>query len=150
MHHPNLDISAIVQQGLAQNANLYLNSPVNFIGQRGLDRLIKEVPSWADTFSKDVLEKIYLHLIEFSGSTIPELPKEISGFSSGVVTHIKAGGINLPQLCTDIKILLVFLNGKSQQITFLQVAVLLKRLYRNVCRMFASKIFHPQKNISHY
>ena len=91
IQHPNLDISAIVQQGLAQNANLYLNSPVNFIGQRGLDRLIKEIPSWADTFSKDALEKIYLHLIEFSGSTIPELPKEISGFSSGVVNPHQGG-----------------------------------------------------------
>ncbi len=91
MQHPNLDISAIVQQGLAQNAGLYLNSPVGFIGRRGLERLIKELPSWNKTFSQDVLEKICLHLIEFSGSTIPELPKEISGFSSGVANPHQGG-----------------------------------------------------------
>lgn len=91
MQNPNCDISAIVQQGLAQNANLYLNSPVNFIGQRGLERLIKELPSWPETFSEEILGKIYLHLIEFSGSTIPELPKEISGFSSGVVNSHQGG-----------------------------------------------------------
>lgn len=91
MQHPNLDISAIVQQGLAQNARLYLNSPVGFIGRRGLERSIKEIPSWNEAFSQDVLKKICLHLIEFSGSTIPELPKEISGFSSGVTNPHQGG-----------------------------------------------------------
>lgn len=91
MHHPNHNISALVQQGLARNANLYLNSPVNFIGQRGLERLIKEISAWAETFSEEVLEKIYLHLIEFSGSTIPELPEEISGFSSGIINPHQGG-----------------------------------------------------------
>ena len=32
-----------------------------------------------------------MHLIEFSGSTIPELPKEISGVSSGVVNPHQGG-----------------------------------------------------------
>ena len=85
MQHPNRDISAIIQRGLEQNANLYLNSPISLIGRRSLERLIKEIPIWGETFSPEVLEKIWLHIIEFSGSTIPELPKEISGFSSGVI-----------------------------------------------------------------
>lgn len=91
MQHPNYNISDIVQQGLARNANLYLNSPVSFIGQRGLERFIREIPSWPETFSEEVLERIYLHLIEFSGSTIPELPEEIRGFSSGVVNPHQGG-----------------------------------------------------------
>lgn len=91
MQHPNRDISTIVQRGLEQNANLYLNSPISLIGRRSLERLIKEIPTWGETFSPEVLEKIWLHIIEFSGSTIPELPKEISGFSSGVINPHQGG-----------------------------------------------------------
>lgn len=91
MQHPNRDIPFIVQQGLARNARLYLNSPVSFIGKRGVDRLIKEIPSWPKTFSEEALEKIYLHLIEFSGSTLPELPEEISGVHTGVVNPHQGG-----------------------------------------------------------
>ena len=91
MQHPNRDISTIIQRGLEQNANLYLNSPISLIGRRSLERLIKEIPTWGETFSPEVLEKIWLHIIEFSGSTIPELPKEISGFSSGVINPHQGG-----------------------------------------------------------
>ena len=91
MRKPNLDISSIVQQGLSRNATLYLNSPVNFIGQKGLKRFIKEIPSWPQVFSEEVLKKIYLHLIEFSGSTLPELPKEISGSCTGVINPHQGG-----------------------------------------------------------
>lgn len=91
MQRPKRDISAILQQGLARNAALYLNPAAGFLGRRGLKRLMKEMPVWKDTFSEEALEKIFLHCIEFSGSTIPELPEEISGFSSGVINPHQGG-----------------------------------------------------------
>lgn len=47
-----------------KNAEVYLSSPLNFMGQRGLDRFIAEFSDWADKFTKEELQKIYLHFIE--------------------------------------------------------------------------------------
>lgn len=84
MKAPNHDISHILKQGISRNADLYLNAPLGFIGQRGIDRLIKELPSWEKTFSQQELKNIYLHFVEYSGSTLPEIPSELSGHDSGI------------------------------------------------------------------
>ncbi len=52
MKSPNHDISHIIQQGISCNANLYLNAPLGFIGQKGISKFIKEFPSWEKTFRK--------------------------------------------------------------------------------------------------
>lgn len=84
MKAPDHDISHILKQGISRNADLYLNAPLGFIGQRGIDRLIKELPSWEKTFSQQELKNIYLHFVEYSGSTLPEIPSELSGHDSGI------------------------------------------------------------------
>jgi hypothetical protein len=91
MDQPNFDIADIIQQGLNRNAALYLNAPVDFIGVRGLEKLIAELPAWKTNYSAEVLKQIYLHHIEFSASTVPELPEEISGFHSGIDNPHQAG-----------------------------------------------------------
>lgn len=90
MTSPNYDIPQIVQQGIGRNANLYLNSPLGFMGQKGISKFIKEFPTWGEVFSKDVLNKIYLHFIEYTGSILPELPPEISNGNSGITNPHQA------------------------------------------------------------
>lgn len=84
MNCPNHDISYIVQHGIGTNANLYLNSPLSFIGKKGIDRLIKEFPTWENIFAKNELRNIYLHFIEYTGSILPELPYELNQNNSGI------------------------------------------------------------------
>ena len=90
MEHPNRDVSDIVQQGMGKIASLYLNSPLGFMGKRGIDRFIREFPTWKNVFSVDELNKIYLHFIEYTGSILPELPSEISNSNSGIVNPHQA------------------------------------------------------------
>ena len=90
MEHPNRDVSDIVQQGMGKTASLYLNSPLGFMGKRGIDRFIREFPTWKNVFSVDDLNKIYLHFIEYTGSILPELPSEISNSNSGIVNPHQA------------------------------------------------------------
>lgn len=90
MKSPETDVARIVQEGIGKNASLYLSSPLSFIGQRGLDRFIREFPEWADIFTEEELQKVYLHFIEYTGSTLPELPYEISGLQSGVFNPHRA------------------------------------------------------------
>lgn len=91
MTHPNKSISSIIQQGLKQNAILYLHSPVNFIGKRGLERFIRELPTWKRMYPLETMKEIYLHLVQYAGSTLPEIPEQLSGFSSGVFNPHQGG-----------------------------------------------------------
>lgn len=88
---PNPDISDIIRQGLSRNAAAYLNSPIDFMGARGLQRLIEELPGWNNRFSSEIMKRIYLHHVEFTASTVPELPQELSGFYSGIDNPHQAG-----------------------------------------------------------
>lgn len=91
MQNPNRDISSIIQEGLKRNAELYLNSPVNFIGQKGMERMMKELPDWNTMYDAETMKQICLHLIEFSGSTLPEIPEELSGIHSAVPNTHQGG-----------------------------------------------------------
>ena len=94
---PEADISRIVQKGMAKNAEMYLHSTLSFVGQRGLDKFMKEFPKWKDVFAQETLRKIYLHFIEYTGSVLPELPYEISGSQSGITNPHQASRDKLAQ-----------------------------------------------------
>lgn len=97
MKSPETDISQIVQKGMATNAEMYLHSALSFVGQKGLDKFMKEFPKWKDVFAQEALCKIYLHFIEYTGSVLPELPYEISGSRSGIINPHRASRDKLAQ-----------------------------------------------------
>ena len=97
MKSPETDISQIIQKGMATNAEMYLHSALSFVGQKGLDKFMKEFPKWKDVFAQEALCKIYLHFIEYTGSVLPELPYEISGSRSGIINPHRASRDKLAQ-----------------------------------------------------
>lgn len=90
MKVPEKDISYIMQSGISKSAKMYLEPSLGFMGKRGLNKLMKEFPTWKNTFEKKTLNKIYLHFIEYTGSTLPELPAKISGYNSGIINPHQA------------------------------------------------------------
>lgn len=103
MKSPETDIARIVQKGIGKNAELYLSSPLSFIGQRGLDRFIGEFPKWADMFTDEELQKVYSHFIEYTGSVLPELPYEVSGQQSGILNPHRASRDKFAQALVKYK-----------------------------------------------
>lgn len=97
MKSPETDISQIVQKGMATNAEMYLHSALSFVGQKGLDKFMKEFPKWKNVFAQEALCKIYLHFIEYTGSVLPELLYEISGSRSGIINPHRASRDKLAQ-----------------------------------------------------
>ena len=94
---PETDISQIIEKGMATTAEMYLHSALSFVGQKGLDKFMKEFPKWKDVFAQEALCKIYLHFIEYTGSVLPELPYEISGSRSGIINPHRASRDKLAQ-----------------------------------------------------
>lgn len=90
MKSPETDIKCVIQIGIRKNAESYLSSPLSFIGQRGFDRFIGEFTKWTNIFTKEELQKIYLHFIEYTGSILPELPYKISGQQSRIFNPHRA------------------------------------------------------------
>ena len=103
MKSPETDIARIVQKGIGKNAELYLSSPLSFIGQRGLDRFIGEFPKWADLFTDEELQKVYSHFIEYTGSVLPELPYEVGGQQSGILNPHRASRDKFAQALVKYK-----------------------------------------------
>ncbi len=79
LNTPDIDTGCIITKGIEENANFYLNSPVSFKGKRGIEKFIKEFPTWKNIFTESEIKKIYLHIAEFTGSVLPGLPNELDG-----------------------------------------------------------------------
>ena len=73
------DTGGIIAKGIEENANFYLNSPVGFMGKCGIEKFMKEFPTWKNIFTESEMKKIYLHIAEFTGSVLPGLPDEVNG-----------------------------------------------------------------------
>ncbi|WP_125154777.1 BtrH N-terminal domain-containing protein [Clostridium rectalis] len=73
----NWDRKNILNTAFENNASGYLNSNVSFMGLGGFEKFIKEFETWNTVFNKETLRKIYIHLITYTGSILPGLPKEL-------------------------------------------------------------------------
>ena len=71
----------IAKEALAQKKLIYLNPPVGFIGCRGFDKFIKELPRWKEDLSKEEYEKILFNMVQFFG-TVPTVPNALRGIDT--------------------------------------------------------------------
>ena len=79
-----LNDKSVIEAGLKAMAMQFLEPKVGFMGTKGLTRVIKELPLWADTYNNDILKAIFKHFITFTGSVLPELPKELDKMNCGI------------------------------------------------------------------
>ncbi|GAA0127498.1 BtrH N-terminal domain-containing protein [Clostridium sp. CTA-19] len=74
----NYNRKSVLEAAFKNNAENYLCSNLGFIGMRGFERFIKEFDTWNTIFDKDKLREIYIHLITYTGSVLPGVPKELN------------------------------------------------------------------------
>ncbi|SKC73340.1 Butirosin biosynthesis protein H, N-terminal [Maledivibacter halophilus] len=74
----------VIQAGLKGMAKRFLKPKLGFMGTKGLTKLIKEFSLWRNMYNKDILKDIYMHFIKFTGSVLPELPKQLNKMNSGI------------------------------------------------------------------
>lgn len=79
MTHPAGKLQ-IVRQALAQRASLFLNPPASFLGCRGFEKLISEMPKWRGELTTEEYNKVLTNMIMFFG-TVPTLPNALYGLS---------------------------------------------------------------------
>lgn len=68
----------IAREALAKKREAFLNPPVGFIGARGFEKFILELPKWKSEFSKEEYDKLLFNMVQFFG-TVPTIPNALLG-----------------------------------------------------------------------
>lgn len=70
----------IAKEAFAKKRELFLNAPVGFIGYRGFEKFIAELPNWKNEFSKEEYDKLLFNMVQFFGS-VPTVPNALLGIN---------------------------------------------------------------------
>ncbi len=68
----------IAKEAFAQKSAAFLHPPIGFVGGRGFEKFIKDLPNWKRELSKEDYDKQLTHMVEFYG-TVPMLPNALRG-----------------------------------------------------------------------
>nr|WP_245535501.1 BtrH N-terminal domain-containing protein [Sphaerochaeta pleomorpha] len=68
----------IAKEALAKKSELFLNSPVSFLGRKGFQKFIHELPKLKSELTKDDYDKILANMVTFFG-TVPTVPNALKG-----------------------------------------------------------------------
>lgn len=68
----------IAQEALAKKSELFLNPPVSFVGRKGFEKFIKELPTLKSELAKEDYDKLLANMVTFFG-TVPTIPNALRG-----------------------------------------------------------------------
>lgn len=68
----------IAVEAFEKKRKLFLDPPVGFVGCKGLEKFIRELPKWKEQLSKADYDKILLNMVQFYG-TVPTIPNALRG-----------------------------------------------------------------------
>lgn len=66
----------IAKEAIAQKSALFLNPPMNFLGYKGFEKFIHDLPKWKIELSKQDYDKVLANMVMFFG-TVPTLPNAL-------------------------------------------------------------------------
>ena len=70
----------IASEALALQKDHFLNPPASFLGYKGLEKMIRELPDWKKQLTKEDYDKILLNMVTFFG-TVPTVPNALKGIA---------------------------------------------------------------------
>lgn len=68
----------IAQEAFARKSAGFLHPPVGFLGYRGFEKFIQDLPNWRRELSKEDYDRQLMHMVEFYG-TVPIVPNALRG-----------------------------------------------------------------------
>lgn len=80
----------IAQEALAIKCDMFLNPTTGFLGYKGFEKFIKELPQWKHELGKDDYDRILVNMVMFFG-TVPTIPNAIKGIKEPDSVEFKGG-----------------------------------------------------------
>ncbi len=68
----------IAEEALARRSGLFLKPPASFVGKKGLQKFIDELPELKKELTKDDYDRILINMVTFFG-TVPTVPNALHG-----------------------------------------------------------------------
>ncbi|MGF7084732.1 BtrH N-terminal domain-containing protein [Ohessyouella blattaphilus] len=102
--HTDKNKYEIAKEALAKKRKLYLTPPVGFIGNKGFEKFIKDLPNWKIELSKEDYDKLLFNMVQFFG-TVPSVPNALRGINEPDTMEFGGGfdkvSVVLSQLGTE-------------------------------------------------
>lgn len=80
----------IAQEALAIKRDMFLNPSTGFLGYKGFEKFIKELPQWKHELEKDDYDRILANMVMLFG-TVPTIPNAIKGIEEPDSVEFKGG-----------------------------------------------------------
>lgn len=80
----------IAKEALARKKEGFLNPKTGFLGYKGFEKFIKELPKWKMEIGKKEYDKIFLNMVRFFGE-VPTIPNAINGVNEPDFVDFKGG-----------------------------------------------------------
>lgn len=80
----------IAQEALAIKRDMFLNPSTVFLGYKGFEKFIKELPQWKHELEKDDYDRILANMVMLFG-TVPTIPNAIKGIEEPDSVEFKGG-----------------------------------------------------------
>ena len=90
----------IASEALALQKEHFLNPPASFLGYKGLEKMIRELPDWKKQLTKEY-DKILLNMVTFFG-TVPTVPNALKGIAEPDEIHYRGTFDKMAQMLVEI------------------------------------------------
>ena len=91
----------VAKEAISLKCNLFLNPPTSFMGYRGFEKFIHDLPRWKVELTKADYDKILTNMVVFFG-TVPTVPNAIKGIDEPDTVVFKGGFDKMSKMLTSI------------------------------------------------
>lgn len=91
----------IAKAALIKKAKLFLDPPVGFIGSKGFEKFINELPDWKEQLGKENYDKLLLNMVQFYG-TVPTIPNLLCGINEPDEVTFCGGFDKISRVLSDL------------------------------------------------
>jgi len=91
----------IAKEALTKKGEMFLNPPVSFIGRKGLEKFIYELPKLKSVLTKADYDKLLINMVTFFG-TVPTIPNALRGIREPDEMNFGGGFDKMSRVLNDM------------------------------------------------
>ncbi len=91
----------IAKEAFAKKRELFFNPPVGFVGRKGFQKFILELPKLKDTLTKEDYDKVLINMVTFFG-TVPTVPNALRGIREPDEVSFQGGFDKMSRVLADL------------------------------------------------
>lgn len=91
----------IAKEALAKKSEMFLNQPVSFVGRKGFEKFIRELPKLKSELAKADYDKVLANMVMFFG-TVPTIPNALRGINEPDEVNFGGGFDKMSRVLHDM------------------------------------------------